>query len=74
MEKLTQIRAAQNDLFGLDADGIVYEYNFNTNEWTELGRSSGDNVGVPPPADQPSTTYSEVAARRAAGQRPSRRS
>lgn len=75
MEKLIQICASQNDLFGLDADGVVYQYNFHTNEWMGLGCGRSDTAaGVPPVADQPSTTYSEAAARRAAGQRPGRRS
>jgi hypothetical protein len=74
MGNLIQICASQNDLFGLDADGVVYQYNFHTNEWLELGRGRSDTAGVPPVADQPSTTYSEAAARRAAGQRSERRS
>ena len=74
MEKLIQICASQNDLFGLDADGVVYQYNFHTNEWMGLGCGRRETAGVPPVADQPSTTYSEAAARRAAGQRPGLRS
>ena len=37
MAKLIQICASQNDLFGLDGDGVVYQYNFNTNNWLKLG-------------------------------------
>ena len=37
MEKLIQICASANDLFGLDSDGVVYHYNFNTNTWMRLG-------------------------------------
>jgi hypothetical protein len=37
MTKLIQICASENDLFGLDADGVVYHYNFNTNGWLRLG-------------------------------------
>ena len=37
MTKLIQICASENDLFGLDADGVVYHYNFNTNDWIRLG-------------------------------------
>jgi hypothetical protein len=35
--KLIQICASQNDLFGLDGDGHVYQYNFNTNGWMRIG-------------------------------------
>ena len=37
MGKLIQICASQNDLFGLDGDGVVYQYNFNTKTWIKLG-------------------------------------
>jgi hypothetical protein len=37
MSKPIQICASQNDLFGLDADGVVYHYNFNTNHRMRLG-------------------------------------
>jgi hypothetical protein len=37
MAKLIQICASQNDLFGLDGDGVVYQYNFKTNGWMKLG-------------------------------------
>jgi hypothetical protein len=30
--KLIQICASQNDLFGLDGDGVVYQYNFKASE------------------------------------------
>jgi hypothetical protein len=42
MAKLIQICASQNDLFGLDGDGVVCKYNFNTNEWIELGDARAD--------------------------------
>jgi hypothetical protein len=32
MAKLIQICASQNDLFGLDDDGVVCQYNFNTHQ------------------------------------------
>lgn len=47
MAKLIQICASQNDLFGLDDDGMVYQYNFNASTWTELGRGQRDHAGVP---------------------------
>jgi hypothetical protein len=43
MGKLIQICASENDLFGLDSDGVVYHYNFNTNSWMRLG---GGNDGT----------------------------
>ncbi len=44
MAKLTQICASENDLFGLDGEGVVYQYNFKTNSWTKLGegRTEGE--------------------------------
>ena len=44
MGKLIQICASENDLFGLDSDGVVYHYNFNTNSWVRLG--SGTQAGT----------------------------
>jgi hypothetical protein len=46
MTKLIQICASQNDLFGLDAEGIVHHYNFNTNSWMRLGRGDGERRAV----------------------------
>jgi len=42
--KLEQICASNNDLFGLDHDGEVYQYNFSTHTWKKLGQgwSGGD--------------------------------
>jgi hypothetical protein len=34
-----QICASQNDLFALDKDGNVYQYNFNAKAWIKLGAS-----------------------------------
>ncbi|OLC12578.1 MAG: hypothetical protein AUH29_15875 [Candidatus Rokubacteria bacterium 13_1_40CM_69_27] len=36
MAKFIQICASQDDLFALDEDGEVYQYNFNTKTWVEL--------------------------------------
>ena len=47
MAKLIQICASQNDLFGLDGDGAVYQYNFNSNTWVKLGREWDDHEGLP---------------------------
>jgi hypothetical protein len=44
---LIQICASQNDLFGLDGDGVVYQYNFNTNHWIRLGRGHHAHGGSP---------------------------
>jgi hypothetical protein len=40
MEKLIQICASQNDLFGLDEAGEVYQYNFKTKAWVKLAHGS----------------------------------
>ena len=50
MPKLIQICASQNDLFGLDADGVVYHYNFNTHSWMSLDRAR-DHAGSSDRAD-----------------------
>ncbi len=42
MAKFIQICASQNDLFTLDDEGDVYQYNFNTNSWMTLGRGRSD--------------------------------
>jgi hypothetical protein len=42
MAKLIQICASQNDLFGLDGDGVVYQYNFKTNNWMQLDHARSD--------------------------------
>jgi hypothetical protein len=47
MAKLIQICASQNDLFALDADGIVCHYNFNTNTWMRLGHGQRDHRDSP---------------------------
>jgi hypothetical protein len=43
MAKLIQICASQNDLFGLDGDGMVHQYNFSTNTWMSIGRGRSDD-------------------------------
>jgi hypothetical protein len=44
MAKLIQICASENDLFGLDSDGVVYHYNFNTSNWVRLGSGTDDRT------------------------------
>ena len=34
--KFIQICASQNDLFALDEEGNIYQYNFNTKAWAKL--------------------------------------
>jgi hypothetical protein len=46
MTKLIQICASENDLFGLDSDGVVYRYNFSTNSWMRLGGGKQDGTGA----------------------------
>ena len=59
--RLIQICASQNDLFGLADDGAVYQYNFNSNTWTQLGREWGDREGLPR-AESQSATKARSAA------------
>jgi hypothetical protein len=47
MMKLIQICASANDLFGLDGDGVVYQYNFSTNTWMMLGHGRSDRRDLP---------------------------
>jgi hypothetical protein len=42
MAKFIQICASQNDLFGLDEEGSIYQYDFNAKTWVELVPSRGD--------------------------------
>jgi hypothetical protein len=34
--KFIQICASQNDLFALDEEGNIYQYNFNAKAWAKL--------------------------------------
>ena len=45
--KLIQLCASQNDLFGLDEDGKVFQYNFNTGSWMHLGRGRSADADAP---------------------------
>ncbi len=47
MPKPIHICAPQNDLFGLDGDGMVYQYNFNSHAWVKLDCEWGDQGGSP---------------------------
>ena len=60
MAKLIQICASQNDLFGLDDDGNVHRYNFNTSRWMELGRGRSGQPGVAS-GDDPATAPSALS-------------
>ena len=53
MAKLIQITASQNDLFGLDSDGVVCQYNFNTNNWMALGDERGGRDDSVPRGSRP---------------------
>jgi len=39
LAQFTQICASQNDLFALDGQGNVYQYNFNASMWEKLASS-----------------------------------
>ena len=61
MAKLIQICASENDLFGLDADGRVYHYNFKTNDWVKLGRGQRDHGGARRGEGRPRSAQPDVA-------------
>ena len=44
--KFIQICASQNDLFALDEEGGIYQYNFNTTVWVKLVASRSSANGV----------------------------
>jgi hypothetical protein len=54
--KLVQICASSNDLFGLDGDGIVYQYNFSINAWMRLGHGRRDHEEPPSAPTEPPAT------------------
>ena len=56
--KLIQLCASANDLFGLDGDGMVHQYNFNTNTWMTLGRGRSDRRESSLDEDQSASGYS----------------
>jgi hypothetical protein len=63
MTKLIQICASENDLFGLDGDGVAYHYNFNTNSWVRLG---SDKPGATEGTEGQTTGLGRLHAERAA--------
>jgi hypothetical protein len=63
MAKLIQICASQNDLFGLDEGGQVYQYNFNTGHWMDLGRGRSTRSESPSSAEAGSSA-GQVRSRR----------
>ena len=62
MAKLIQICASQNDLFGLDDEGNVHQYNFNTSRWMELSRGRSGRPRMPS-RDEPATATSAPSER-----------
>jgi hypothetical protein len=42
MAKFIQICASQDDLFALDEEGNIYQYNFNAKTWVKLFASRSD--------------------------------
>ncbi|HET9489824.1 MAG TPA: hypothetical protein VFR64_08735 [Methylomirabilota bacterium] len=42
MSKFIQLCASHDDLFALDVDGNVYQYNFTTKTWIKLIPSRSD--------------------------------
>ena len=60
MTKPIQICASQNDLFGLDGDGVVYQYNFKASAWTKLGDGRGHPGQSPLPERQTASAQPKV--------------
>jgi hypothetical protein len=55
--KFTGICASRNDLFALDGEGKVYQYNFNVKLWQELrGDGSSEPSASPAGGRAPSNT------------------
>jgi len=61
MKKLIQICASQNDLFGLDGDGLVYQYNFSSHAWLKLGPAWDDHGAGSTLAEEDATRKSSDA-------------
>lgn len=55
MGKFVQICASSNDLFGLDDEGVVFQYNFHANNWVKLG-PGGTGRGEGPPSERAMAT------------------
>lgn len=68
MTKLIQICASQNDLFGLDGDGVVCQFNFNTNSWMKLGHARADR-GERPLAEEQAASAPSKSERRSTKER-----
>lgn len=56
MKRLVQICASHNDLFGLDEEGVVHQYDFNAKTWVKLAQAGGEAEGgrgvSPPPTGE----------------------
>ena len=44
MAKFVQICASQNDLFALDEEGRIHQYNFGTKTWAQLAEARSDET------------------------------
>jgi hypothetical protein len=44
MAKFVQICASQNDLFALDEEGDIHQYNFGTKTWAQLAQARSDEA------------------------------
>jgi len=51
MAKFIQICASQDDLFALDEEGDVHQYNFNTKGWVKLASSRSPDGSTPRSGD-----------------------
>jgi hypothetical protein len=53
MVRLVQICASSNDLFALDDEGSVHQYDFNTKAWVKLAHGPRDARDVASDAGRP---------------------
>jgi hypothetical protein len=44
LTKFVQICASQNDLFALDEEGHIHQYNFGTKTWAQLAQARSDET------------------------------
>jgi hypothetical protein len=64
MGRLVQICASHNHLFGLDEQGDVYQYNFNTKAWVKLAHGPREGEAAELVGEAARTGYRDAAESR----------
>lgn len=67
MGRLIQICASYNHLFGLDKEGEVYQYNFNTRAWVKLAHGPRESKAAELVEEAARTGYRDAGQRRRVG-------